>query len=125
MLLVLTSLFFICIVSRFHKNNHKLNVKITSGCDERYEYLNQTNEINQINISNIDEYKYNFSKKLLYLHLLNMLRNPTISIYYKALIIDNFNVFYNFSHNMITNKDTIIGCNIMAGGLLNDWDFEM
>lgn len=125
MLLVLTPLFFICIVSRFHKNNHKLNVKITSGCDERYDYLNETNITSNINITNIDEYKYNFAKKLLYLHLLNMIRNPTISIYYKALLIDNFNIFDDFSHNMITNKDTIIAPNILAGGLLNDWDFEM
>jgi hypothetical protein len=122
MILFLSTLFVISIISKFHKNNNKIYLKITSGCDERYEYLNQTNMEDKIDMI---EFKYNFSKNLLHLHLLNTLINPTISIYYKVLIIDNFNIFANFSHNMVTNKDTIIGANILAGGLFNDWDFEM
>ena len=125
MLIIVTTLFFIYIVNRFNKNVYRINVKKTSGCDERYDYLNQTNITSNINITNIDEYKYNFAKKLLYLHLLNMIKNPTISLYYKALLIDRYNIFDDFSHNMITNKDTIISPNILAGGLLDDWDFEM
>jgi len=127
-IIIISALFFIYIVNRFNKNVYRINVKTTSGCDERYDYLNQqniTSNINNINNTNIDEFKYKFSKKLLCLHLLNMIRNPTISIYYKALLIDRYNIFDDFSHNMITNKDTIIGYNIMSGGLLNDWDFEM
>ena len=122
MLLVLTSLFFIYIVNKFNKNIYRINVKKTSGRDERYDYLNQTNITN---ITNIDEYKHNFAKKLLYLHLLKTIQNPTISLYYKALLIDRYNIFDDFSHNMITNKDIIHSNNIMSGGLLDDWDFEM
>ena len=122
MIIIITSLFFIYIVNKFNKNIYRINVKKTSGRDERYDYLNKTNIAN---VTNIDEYKHNFAKKLLYIHLLNMIKNPTISLYYKALLIDRYNIFDDFSHNMITNKDTIHGNNIMSGGLLDDWDFEM
>jgi hypothetical protein len=119
MLKIITALFYIYIINNFNKNIIKINVKITSGCDERYDYQNETD------IKHMDEFKYNFSKKLLFLHLINTLNNPTISIYFKALLIDNYNIFDDFSHNMITNKDSIHGSDIIAGGLFNQWDFDM
>jgi hypothetical protein len=79
-------------------NNNKKNI-ITSGNDERPNYLNQEITIQQIYI--------NFHKKQLF----NFLQSDKISVFDKINIIN-----LNKRPNHV---------NVLNGGLLNNWNFDI
>ena len=94
------------------KNNNNKNKKNNSGCDHRPFIKNVTYE---------EECKYNFSKNLHMLHLLNTLRDNNTPIYYKLFLIDNYRLIPT-----LTNDNTKIetGYNLLSGGLLDKWNFD-
>ena len=92
------------------KSRNKNNKK-TSGCDERPFFEN---------ITEIMEFKKEYSKNLAYFHLLNLLYDDTVPIFNKIYFIEE-NIFLN---RMFDKKNIVHDYNITSGGLFKDWDFK-
>jgi hypothetical protein len=86
--------------------NNKNNGFIFSGNDETcIEKEEQNQKIHKI--------KQNFHK----LNLLKILTNENVSHINKLKLIDEFYMIYHYPNKMVNN--------IYAGGLLNDWDWDL
>jgi hypothetical protein len=97
-------LFISCLLVSNNNNNNNNNNKnnkhtITSGNDERPNYVNNKLTIKKIYI--------NFEKK----QLLNYLQSDKISVFDKI--------------NIISVNKTPKPINVLNGGLLNDWNFDI
>lgn len=84
----------------------------TNGYDERYSKIQ--------NISSIAEYKSQYYKTITLFHLLNMLRDCSITNESKLSFIQE-NVYINYLYS----KNNVKCADVYSGGLLDDWNFDI
>ena len=123
-LLSLHTIAFLKIIDSFFivkstNTNNNINIylkKKTSGCDERYEIIQ--------NRTYIIEHRVQYAKTLFLFHSLKILQDEKITDKDKIDFIQMNDVFnLNNSNNSCLNNK-ITSYNIYSGGLLNDWEFE-
>jgi hypothetical protein len=117
-------LFFSLVTSPLLKYTFNKTVNdIYSGCDERYPIRenNMTENINQFILSDEDILLIaKIRKYFLYKDFLRTLENDKISIQDKLRIIEN-NDLLNIDDNASSKYTT----NLLAGGLMDDFNFEL
>lgn len=117
-------LFFSLVTSPLLKYTFNKTVNdIYSGCDERYPIRenNMTENINQFILSDEDILLIaKIRKYFLYKDFLRTLENDKISIQDKLRIIEN-----NYLLNIDDNASSKYTTNLLAGGLMDDFNFEL
>jgi hypothetical protein len=111
--------FFIVKNVKTNTNTNTNNIylkKKTSGCDERYEKIQ--------NRTDIIEHRIQYAKTLFLFHSLKILQDETITDKDKIDFIQ-MNDEFNLTNldNLCLNHRINVG-SIYSGGLLNDWEFD-
>jgi hypothetical protein len=112
---IIDSFFIVKNVKTNNINNIYLKKK-TSGCDERYEKIQ--------NITDIIEHRIQYAKTLFLFHSLKILQDEKITDKDKIDFIqmnDEFNLT-NLNNSRLNNRLT--SSNVYSGGLLNNWEFD-